>query len=237
MAIWYNFQYKIMINCCVLLCTHHSSSVIVCTHSVDSASISHSFRILFFQLRACNERVAASIVLQLTANSVHFLCAESSTPRRVLICCIHLLVFRLWTNISHANLFSAIAFTSRHTVHARFIVYFSFAFSYSKEIFFLFSDNAFSSCNFHFRCNGLCAYRTRNAPPPQLAIVRVRSMKTNYGYISWWCRCISFLVCVLRNWCCSMHCACCGRGCCGLRWLMKCMCIAGLSWVYYSKIL
>lgn len=50
------------------------------------------------------------------------------------------------------------------------------------------------------------AYRTRNAAH-RMVVVWVRAEKLNYGYTSWWCRCISFLVCVFGNWC-SNHCAC-----------------------------
>lgn len=86
----------------------------------------------------------------------------SSLARRVLICCIHFTPYTLSADISHANLFSAIAFTSMHAV--------CFFFLHSKEIFFL-QNVAFFVYNFHFHYNGLCvavgsrarSYRTRNA--------------------------------------------------------------------------
>lgn len=176
---------------CVLI-THHQSS---CAHSVESAST--SFVMAFGILCATNwqqEAVCIALCISFALSSS----PRCATPHSLLICCIHLLRFRPNTaqNISHANLFSAIAFASMHAVHFIYPFFFHSLLFHSDEKPFLSKDVFFLHTIFTFiimDCVCVRAYRKRNA-------LRRYCIVLNYGYIPCWCRCISFLVCLFGNW-------------------------------------
>lgn len=139
---------------CVLI-THHQSS---CAHSVEFCVY-------------CIQRDAA-ICGEMPCTFAHSVCVELIGARRVLI--YSLVQSQHWTNISHANLFSAIAFTSMLAVC---FVFFPFERNFLSSkcwFFFIFSFFfVYTIYNFHFQYNGFCvwlwsgaralAYRTRNA--------------------------------------------------------------------------
>lgn len=172
MVIRYNFQYNN--NCFARFCVPIAHLISHRVHILHNLRLFHSvlfhFLCIFCAMNGEPIRVEHRAVLfpaqrRFQSSSSHRTAPRAHSPR--------------CTNISHANLFSAIAFTSMHAVcFVAVVVVSSFIrslFIHSKEKLFFSNDDFLF--NFHFRCNEMVArvcecdvrvpepaYRTRNAP-------------------------------------------------------------------------